>query len=105
MFGTWTGVITYNVSMEDNGATPAPTLISFTIDGTSYQAEEGMTWEEWVNSGYNTYDFYIKNGNAISTSNKSSSYTVRRNRYLELPTYVINNNTSYTLEPGVPPKE
>ena len=53
LFGTWTGVITYNVSMEDNGATPAPTLISFTIDGTSYQAEEGMTWAEWVDSDYN----------------------------------------------------
>lgn len=34
--------------------TKAPTLISFTIAGTSYQAEEGMTWEEWVNSSYNT---------------------------------------------------
>lgn len=29
-------------------------LISFTIDGTSYQAEEGMTWGEWVESSYNT---------------------------------------------------
>jgi hypothetical protein len=29
-------------------------LITFTIDGTKYQAEEGMTWEQWVNSEYNT---------------------------------------------------
>lgn len=29
-------------------------IISFTIDGTSYQAEEGMTWEQWVDSSYNT---------------------------------------------------
>ena len=35
-----------------------PSLISFTIAGTSYQAEEGMTWEEWVNSDYNTSDYY-----------------------------------------------
>lgn len=28
------------------------TIINFTIDGTTYQAEEGMTWEEWVNSSY-----------------------------------------------------
>ncbi len=34
--------------------TKGATLISFTIAGTSYQAEEGMTWEEWVNSSYNT---------------------------------------------------
>ena len=31
----------------------AVTITSFTIAGTSYQAEEGMTWEEWCNSSYN----------------------------------------------------
>jgi len=29
-------------------------LITFTIEGTEYQAEEGMTWGEWVESSYNT---------------------------------------------------
>lgn len=38
-------------------------LISFTIAGTSYQAEEGMTWEQWVNSSYNTGGFYVIDGN------------------------------------------
>lgn len=28
-------------------------LIRFTIDGTTYQAEGGMTWAEWVESDYN----------------------------------------------------
>ena len=28
--------------------------ISFTIDGTTYQAKEGMTWLQWVYSDYNT---------------------------------------------------
>lgn len=27
-------------------------LISFTIDGTEYQAEDGMTWAEWCESDY-----------------------------------------------------
>lgn len=36
----------------------AVNLISFTIDGTSYQAEEGMTWEQWANSSYNTAGAY-----------------------------------------------
>ena len=40
---------------ESGGSTTTPTLISFTIGSTSYQAEEGMTWAEWVNSEYN-YD-------------------------------------------------
>ena len=39
----------YNCETED------VTIISFTVDGEySYQAEEGMTWLEWVNSEYNT---------------------------------------------------
>ena len=38
------------------------TLISFTIDGTSYQAEEGMTWREWISSKYNTNHFTIEEG-------------------------------------------
>lgn len=35
-----------------------PTLISFTIDGTSYQAESGMDWANWVGSDYNTGGYY-----------------------------------------------
>ena len=32
--------------------------ISFTIDSVSYEAEDGMTWTEWVESGYNPdYDY------------------------------------------------
>lgn len=27
-------------------------LITFTVSGTSYQAEEGMTWAEWLDSDY-----------------------------------------------------
>lgn len=34
--------------------------ISFTIDGTVYNAEEGMLWNEWVDSIYNTGGFNIK---------------------------------------------
>ena len=27
--------------------------IEFTIDGVSYNAKQGMTWEQWVNSEFN----------------------------------------------------
>lgn len=37
-------------------------LITFTIDGTEYQAEDGMTWEQWVNSEYNTKGFTVYGG-------------------------------------------
>lgn len=34
-------------------------LITFSIEGHDYQAEEGMTWYEWANSSYNTTDGYV----------------------------------------------
>ena len=32
-------------------------LITFTIDGTEYQAEEGMKWFDWIDTEYNTAGF------------------------------------------------
>lgn len=59
--GTTTGEIDWD---KINGTN----LISFTIDGTSYKAEEGMTWAEWVASDYNTGGFG-DSGVSISASN------------------------------------
>lgn len=57
-FGTWTGVIEYNVEMVE--------LISFSVsvddETTVYYAESGMTYEDWLNSEYNTDDFADFNG-------------------------------------------
>lgn len=33
--------------------------IVFTISGIIYQAEKDMTWEDWVDSAYNTGGFYL----------------------------------------------
>lgn len=61
----------------DMGATfTKPKLITFTIDGTQYSAEEGMTWGEWVNSSYNT-DKYEEHPNLPDTVRKwSGDYNV-----------------------------
>ena len=62
----------------------AANLISFTIAGTSYQAEEGMTWEQWVNSSYNT-DGYIITGAS--------------NNYIGIvDMYVVMNDATQTVE-------
>lgn len=62
------------------------TLINFTIDGTTYQAEEGMTWQEWVNSSYNTYGCTIEGSSVKGKGNNGS------------PTYIyINQNLNLTL--------
>ena len=34
-------------------------MINFTVQGTEYQAEEGMTWERWINSSYNTINAQV----------------------------------------------
>ena len=53
--GTYTGTATFTIAVKDVPVT----TINFTIDGTSYQAEEGMTWKQWVVSDYNTGNFEV----------------------------------------------
>lgn len=89
LFGTWAGKFNYNVEYngeaggsgtvtptpdpDDGGAVePGEGQISFTIKGidgefVSYQAEEGMTWAEWIESEYNTANCYTQN-NVIYTA-------------------------------------
>lgn len=50
---------TEGIIVEDIETEGATSLISFTIDGTIYQAEEGMTWGEWCESDYNTRGYEI----------------------------------------------
>ena len=49
------GDVVFNFSTVPNSSVE---LISFTVEGVSYQAEPGMTWSEWTISSYNT-DGYI----------------------------------------------
>ena len=80
LFGTWSGKFNYNVdyvagsgNTGDSGTTEPDagddgeqaTLITFTIDGTEYKAEEGWTWGDWVESEYNTAGVYEKTGETL----------------------------------------
>lgn len=42
-------------------------LISFTVDGTSYQAESGMTWEQFISSEYNPDTGYTNRPKKFTT--------------------------------------
>ena len=58
---TVNAVVDTDGSITQNPVTPpanSSNLFTFTIDGKTYQAEENMTWEEWVNTSYNTDGFY-----------------------------------------------
>lgn len=47
-------------------------VFAFTIDGTTYYAEEGMTWGEWVESEYNIDEYWV---NIETISAKSSVHS------------------------------
>jgi len=58
--GTISGVATTDVIMPNNAYTiSVGKTISFTIGDTLYRAIEGMTWAEWVKSGYNVDGWYV----------------------------------------------
>ena len=50
-------------------------LIEFTIDNVKYQAEDGMTWEQWASSKYNTKGF-IYDGTSAKKTNTLGNLTV-----------------------------
>ena len=60
--GTYTGSATFTIAVKD----VQKTIINFTIHDnwsqmtSSYQAEEGMTWGEWVTSSYNTAGYTVQ---------------------------------------------
>ena len=70
-------------------------LITFTVDGTEYQAEEGMTWGDFYNSDYN--DGLI-----------SESYNPPKDAVHDYPDFrvrfsygmLINNSTNLTVKFG-----
>ena len=91
--GTYTGTATFTIAVKD---VPKP-LISFTIDGTSYQAEEGMTWGDWVNSEYDNDEFTV-DINAIKkgfsfVSNGGSNIVYTNNQITANAAYVFGSLT------------
>lgn len=50
--------------------TPAkPAIQSFTVNNVSYQFEDGMTWEQFVNSKYNPNNYFAINYNCVVYDN------------------------------------
>ena len=69
-------------------------LITFTIDGTQYSAEDGMTWEQWCNSNYNTYGYAI-DYNGYIAAGVGHDYVAFSDSLVESDDVIINNR-SYT---------
>lgn len=87
----------YNLAHEGNK------LISFTIGGITYYAEDGMTWEEWVNSEYNTDGYLSLNTVSTAIIATSKSNTVSGEKVYKMsgpvyPTDKIIAGQGYSLE-------
>lgn len=74
-------------------------LISFIIDGTSYQAEEGMTWAEWCESEYNT-DGYTYDSTEVNSSDDGIVTIVTNGADDVKPQDLIAADESYILRYG-----
>lgn len=83
-----------NVVMYNPNAASV-SLIEFTICGTPYQAEEGMTWQEFVESSYNDGNVVINNKyvnyNGHSLANPSGM------SYMTNPSDLIVANHNYEI--------
>ena len=73
-----------------------PTLISFTIDGIGYQAEEGMTWIEFCSSSYNTKGFWCDDYDVMDEY--SSFLYLSSSREGVRPSDTIISGGSYYIE-------
>ena len=60
--GTYTGSATFTIAVKD----VPKTIINFTLNGESYQAEEGMTLCQWAESEYDVNDkYYAEDGEVL----------------------------------------
>ena len=72
-------------------------LIIFTVYGVEYQAEEGMTWEEWVNSEYNfNGGFFIDSDNSIGYHEMLGLWVGTKEDYV-YATDIIQENYDYLI--------
>ena len=84
-----------------------PPLITFSVSGTEYQAEEGMTWEEWVDSEYNEIGasiYRLSDGTGhIAVGNQQQGVPVRlhysNGDYVNITQEIITNH-NYTAISG-----
>ena len=90
-------VITISRSLIDGtGSSATKTLIEFTItdyrETITYQSEEGMTWEEWVNSDYNPGKWMIIENDitlGVCGSVKYNDILVRPSEVIDKKNYTI----------------
>ena len=83
-------------TVYNDGEAPGGNLITFTIDETEYQAEEGMTWGEWVDSEYNDGKFSVAS-NIVYYNNRQLTVS---GGYIRIDWLIYNGVVYYTTSGG-----
>ena len=82
-------VVSYWKRVDPN----AKTMISFSIYTREYQAEEGMTFYEWVNSEYNTDNWQVNSNDFVINNILSSGKTLYVNQPNGGGAYLLSSET------------
>ena len=91
-----TDIYNKNSSEKSINATTTAPLIEIDIFGEIYYAEEGMTWNNFINSSYNTNNaFSTYNGRVMYSHNSKEGVLVGGRTYQELE-YISSNSRIYS---------
>lgn len=85
--GNTTSASNTNVSQQTQ-------TIKFSVENKRFSANAEMTWEQWVESEYNTDNFYIDNENFVCSV---SGKILRNNNYV-YKDYYVKSNANYTID-------
>ena len=94
---------------QDNGVggESNANLISFSINGNTYNAEEGMTWNKWMGSNYNTSNAEISGSNLripttdiVNYSDGGYIYNEPGITYVKVTDTIVANYSYFTTWQG-----
>lgn len=93
--------------MDEVTEEQGPALFSFTIPRGTFDAEEGMTWGEWLNSEYNTTDLSVIWFNHIGHDDGNGPdvelyYNQNGNRVFVQPEDLIDPSKTYKFQKNMP---
>ena len=82
--------------------TNTPALSTFYIGGNEYQYLEGMTWGEWIDSSYNTSNFYVDDNDDYKIKRNVGIYesTIECQGAYVVETDIIDPSLEYELYGG-----
>lgn len=71
-------------------------IVKFTIDGKTYEAYSGMSWEDWVNSEYNQDGFHLGTDNLVYDANDYTIMALPIICYVGYTEPVVPEESGYT---------